>query len=78
MEALVLLILAVMLGIPGATRALAFGLLGPVVLLLAVLWLAQADYGQLGWWLLGIVVCVAALGWDGMRQAEKKAGNKPR
>ncbi len=72
MEALVLLILALMLGIPGAARALAFGLLGPVVLVLAVVWLARADFGHLAWWLLGIAACIALLGWDGMRQAEQK------
>lgn len=65
LEPIALLLLAAALGLPGALRWLAFGLLGPVVLVLVVAWLLRADLSNWYWWVLGCLAAVAALGVEG-------------
>lgn len=61
MEAAVLLLLAAALGLPGALRWLALGLLGPAALVAAVAWLMQADLAAWHGWALGLVGATLAL-----------------
>jgi bacteriorhodopsin len=80
MEALVLLVLAMLIGIPGAARALAFGLLGPLALIALVVWLTSTDFSQWAWWALGFVVpltaAVALIVRDLERQDKMRAGQR--
>lgn len=59
LELLALLALAGALGLPGAWRWLAFGLLGPVVLVLGASWWQRTNLAeQPWWWYIGMLAVV--------------------
>lgn len=82
LELVALLALAGALKLPGAWRWLAFGLLGPVALVLAVAWWQRTDLAaQPWWWYLGMLA-VAGLAFENerarLRRGRSSSDDRPR